>query len=105
MLLLIFFTAQSWFESQVGQSSINAEAEEPAKEIPSVAAAEFGEDAACEICRDKFEQFYNEEREEWHLRQAIKVDNKLYHPICHQDYRVSIHFSWWSAVYVNYDIF
>lgn len=82
------FLAQSWFESQAGQNSNGAEAEESPGEVPSVAAGESPEDAACEICRDKFEQFYNEEREEWHLRQAIRVDEKLYHPICYQDYRV-----------------
>uniref|UniRef100_A0A1B6C345 CID domain-containing protein n=3 Tax=Clastoptera arizonana TaxID=38151 RepID=A0A1B6C345_9HEMI len=82
--------AQSWFESQAGQNSNGAETEEVPGEVPSVAAGESPEDAACEICRDKFEQFYNEEREEWHLRQAIRIEEKLYHPICYQDFKASL---------------
>ncbi|XP_033743780.1 pre-mRNA cleavage complex 2 protein Pcf11-like [Pecten maximus] len=39
----------------------------------------------CEICRDPFEQFWNEDQEEWHLRDAIRVENKTYHPICYED--------------------
>lgn len=42
------------------------------------------------MCHDKFEQFYNEEREEWHLRAAIRIDGKTYHPLCYDDYKVSI---------------
>jgi hypothetical protein len=42
------------------------------------------------VCHDKFEQFYNEEREEWHLRAAIRIDGKTYHPLCYDDYKVSI---------------
>ncbi|XP_060064813.1 pre-mRNA cleavage complex 2 protein Pcf11-like isoform X2 [Ylistrum balloti] len=39
----------------------------------------------CEICRDPFEQFWDEDQEEWHLRDAIRVENKTYHPICYED--------------------
>lgn len=46
-------------------------------------------DVECEMCKDKFEQFYNEEKEEWHLRRAIKVEDKIYHPICYEDYQVN----------------
>jgi len=42
------------------------------------------------VCHDKFEQFYNEEREEWHLRAAVRIDGKTYHPLCYDDYKVSI---------------
>ncbi|KAG5673844.1 hypothetical protein PVAND_003855 [Polypedilum vanderplanki] len=43
----------------------------------------------CEMCNDQFDQFFNEETEEWHLRSAIKVDNKFFHPICYEDYKAS----------------
>ena len=42
------------------------------------------------MCHDKFEQFYNEEREEWHLRAAVRIDGKTYHPLCYDDYKVRI---------------
>ncbi|CAO1421893.1 unnamed protein product [Diamesa hyperborea] len=44
----------------------------------------------CEVCHDTFEQFFNEETEEWHLRAAIKMDDKFYHPICYEDYKASL---------------
>lgn len=43
----------------------------------------------CDMCHDEFDQFFNEETEEWHLRNALKVDNKFYHPICYEDYKVT----------------
>lgn len=48
-----------------------------------------GVNRVCDMCHDEFEQFYNEETEEWHLRNAIKVDEKCYHPICYEDFKVS----------------
>lgn len=42
----------------------------------------------CEMCHDQFEQFFDEETEEWHLRMAMKVDDNFYHPICYEDYKV-----------------
>lgn len=44
----------------------------------------------CEMCHDKFDQFFNEESEEWNLRNAIKVEDKIFHPICYADYKVII---------------
>ncbi|KAJ9595834.1 hypothetical protein L9F63_012989, partial [Diploptera punctata] len=56
--------AQSWFETQA-----TGEEEKEVQEVPS---------------------FYNEEREEWHLRCAIRVDGKTYHPLCYGDYKASM---------------
>lgn len=46
-------------------------------------------DKKCEMCHDKFEAFYNDENEEWHLRNAIRVEGKTFHPICFEDYKPS----------------
>lgn len=40
----------------------------------------------CDICHEPFEQYWDEDLEEWHLRDAIRVNNKTYHPICYEDY-------------------
>lgn len=48
------------------------------------------EDSRCQVCHDTFEQFYNEEKEEWHLRPAINYEGKNYHPLCLEDYKVRI---------------
>ena len=41
----------------------------------------------CEICRDPFEQFYDDDEEEWHLRDAVRIDGRTYHPVCYEDYK------------------
>ena len=41
----------------------------------------------CEICCDPFEQFYDDDEEEWHLRDAMRVDDRVYHPACYEDYK------------------
>ncbi|XP_075235212.1 uncharacterized protein LOC142332584 isoform X2 [Lycorma delicatula] len=80
--------AQSWFESQAQQNVVVED--ETTNDIPSVACENGLMDVECEMCKDKFEQFYNEEKEEWHLKRAVKVDDKIYHPICYEDYLSSL---------------
>ncbi|KAK3591756.1 hypothetical protein CHS0354_019528 [Potamilus streckersoni] len=43
-------------------------------------------DDLCEICHEPFEQYWDEDQEEWHLRDAIRVNEKTFHPICYEDY-------------------
>jgi pre-mRNA cleavage complex 2 protein Pcf11 len=40
---------------------------------------------SCCICGDPFEIFYIAEKEEWHFKDALRVENRLYHPICYED--------------------
>lgn len=89
--LLFFFTEKNWFESQQQQQQQeNAEGEnEEEIEIPSVPADPNLSDR-CEVCHDKFDQFYNEEKEEWHLKMAIRVEDKTYHPLCYDDYKATL---------------
>lgn len=96
MALIIFFiykhffpTEKNWFESQQQQQQTegNTENGEEEIEIPSV-PADKTQDECCEVCHDKFDQFYNEEKEEWHLKMAIREDGKTYHPVCFEDYKV-----------------
>ncbi|KAH8384791.1 hypothetical protein KR093_008328 [Drosophila rubida] len=58
--------------------------------MPSCAAGTDDVDRCCDMCHEKFEQFYNEELEEWHLRSAIRVEEKIYHPLCYEDYKSSL---------------
>lgn len=57
---------------------------------PSCVAGPEDVDRTCDMCHDQFETFYNEETEDWHLRNAVRVDECTYHPICHEDYKVSV---------------
>jgi hypothetical protein len=40
---------------------------------------------SCCICNDPFEIFWFAEKEEWHFKDAVRVDNRIYHPICYED--------------------
>ncbi|XP_068021585.1 uncharacterized protein [Melanerpes formicivorus] len=51
-------------------------------EMQSVPA---GPAESCEICQEQFEQYWDDEEEEWRLRNAIRVDAKIYHPSCYKD--------------------
>lgn len=90
-LFRIYFAEKNFFDQQQAQSEGGVEENEEEIEIPSVVADPSVPDARCELCLDKFEQFYNEDKEEWHLRMAIRSeeDNKTYHPLCYEDYMVS----------------
>ncbi|XP_050743057.1 uncharacterized protein LOC108022581 isoform X3 [Drosophila biarmipes] len=58
--------------------------------VPTCAAGTDDVDHCCDMCHEKFEQFYNEELEEWHLRCAIRVEDKIYHPLCYEDFKASL---------------
>ncbi|XP_065313874.1 pre-mRNA cleavage complex 2 protein Pcf11-like isoform X2 [Gordionus sp. m RMFG-2023] len=46
-----------------------------------------GENDACEICREVFDQAWDEDREEWVLKDAMRYleTEKLYHPSCWEE--------------------
>ncbi|KAM7343587.1 pcf11 cleavage and polyadenylation factor subunit isoform 2-T2 [Cochliomyia hominivorax] len=58
--------------------------------IPTCPAGADDVDRACDMCQEKFEQFYDNELEEWHLRCAIRIEDKIYHPLCYEDYKASL---------------
>ncbi|TSQ12708.1 Pre-mRNA cleavage complex 2 protein Pcf11 [Bagarius yarrelli] len=57
------------------------------REFQSVKAAADVVHECCEICQEQFEMYWEEDEEEWHLKNAIRVDEKTYHPLCYEDYR------------------
>lgn len=88
------FPEKNWFEANAAGGGGGAEAGEAGEtggtagaEAPSAAA---GAPAAahCALCGDPFLQFYNEDREEWHLRNALTHHDRHYHPLCLADYKV-----------------
>ncbi|XP_028136602.1 pre-mRNA cleavage complex 2 protein Pcf11 isoform X2 [Diabrotica virgifera virgifera] len=80
---------KNYFDEQKQAEGGNEDAEEEV-EVPSVAADPDSTDECCMVCREKFDQFFNEEKEEWHLRNAIRMENKTYHPVCYEDYQNSL---------------
>ncbi|XP_045504591.1 pre-mRNA cleavage complex 2 protein Pcf11 isoform X1 [Colias croceus] len=79
---------KSWFETGGAEEEAAEEVLE-AGEAPSVAA---GPPAGrhCALCGDAFDQFYNEDREEWHLRNSLQHEGRNYHPACFDDYKASL---------------
>ncbi|KAM4048171.1 pre-mRNA cleavage complex 2 protein Pcf11 [Anomaloglossus baeobatrachus] len=57
------------------------------KEFQSVPAGPAGADEICDICKEQFEQYWDEEEEEWHLKNAMRVNEKIFHPSCYEDYK------------------
>ncbi|XP_059050202.1 pre-mRNA cleavage complex 2 protein Pcf11 isoform X2 [Achroia grisella] len=82
---------KSWFETggAEGEAAIEGLFTEPAEEAPSVAAGA-PQDQHCALCGDLFHQFYNEDKEEWHLRNSVRHNDNNYHPLCFEDYKASL---------------
>ncbi|XP_057662114.1 pre-mRNA cleavage complex 2 protein Pcf11 isoform X5 [Diorhabda carinulata] len=80
---------KNYFDEQKQAEGAGEDADEDV-EIPSVAADPDSTDESCVVCRDKFDQFFNEEKEEWHLKNAIRIDDKTYHPVCYEDFQQSL---------------
>ncbi|KAL3266670.1 hypothetical protein HHI36_010832 [Cryptolaemus montrouzieri] len=78
---------KNYFDQQQGEGVADAPVEE--SELPSVTADPELQDI-CEVCGDKFEIFFNEDKEEWQFKNAIRVDDKTYHPICYEEYQQSL---------------
>lgn len=81
---------KNWFETQqMAMSPLNDDGTQRNESpVPSCVAGPEDVDKSCDMCHDQFETFFNEETEEWHLRNAVRMDDKTYHPICYQDYKV-----------------
>lgn len=82
-----FFESQQIDLENIDENSNQRPANSP---IPSCPAEPGDVDRACDVCQEKFEQFYNEDQEEWHLRAATRVEDKIYHPLCYEDYKASL---------------
>lgn len=84
---------RNWFEMQQNNMDLlnddsNQGSSSPAEQ-PSCIAGPYDQDKTCDMCHDPFEMFYNEESEEWHLRNAVQVDECIYHPVCFEDHQNS----------------
>lgn len=91
---------KNWFESQQseadpstgdGTGEDGANGRDAIETLPSCVAGADDLAKTCDMCHDRFETFYNEETEDWHLRNAVRVEEgATYHPICYEDYKISL---------------
>ncbi|KAG8176024.1 hypothetical protein JTE90_022861 [Oedothorax gibbosus] len=75
----------SYFELQTDDASKNEE-QEKVQSVPASAC----ESEKCSVCSDKFQLFWVEDEEEWHLKNAVIHDGEAYHPMCYEDHKKAV---------------
>ncbi|XP_068454962.1 pre-mRNA cleavage complex 2 protein Pcf11 [Clinocottus analis] len=76
-----FFEKENEVEVQKSQQAAKE------KEFLSVKATKDQVGELCEICQEPFETYWVEEEEDWFLKDALRVDDKNFHPACFEDYK------------------
>uniref|UniRef100_A0A1A8SA63 Pre-mRNA cleavage complex 2 protein Pcf11 n=2 Tax=Nothobranchius rachovii TaxID=451742 RepID=A0A1A8SA63_9TELE len=76
-----------FFEKENEEEVQKSQAAAKEKEFQSVRAAKDQVGELCEICQESFETYWVEEEEDWFLKNAIRVDEKNFHPACFEDYK------------------
>ncbi|XP_051902493.1 pre-mRNA cleavage complex 2 protein Pcf11 isoform X2 [Hippocampus zosterae] len=76
-----------FFEKETEEEVQKNQAAAKEKEFQSVKAAKDQVAELCEICQEPFETYWVEEEEDWFLKNAIRVDDKNFHPSCFEDYK------------------
>ncbi|XP_070838622.1 pre-mRNA cleavage complex 2 protein Pcf11 isoform X1 [Chaetodon trifascialis] len=80
--------AKSQFFEKVNEEEVQKnQAAAKEKEFQSVKATKDQVGESCEICQEPFETYWVEEEEDWFLKNAIRVDDKNFHPSCFEDYK------------------
>ncbi|KAM3601378.1 uncharacterized protein V6R79_011755 [Siganus canaliculatus] len=76
-----FFEKENEEEVQKNQAAAKE------KEFQCVRATKDQVGESCEICQEPFETYWVEEEEDWFLKDALRVDDKIFHPSCFEDYK------------------
>ncbi|XP_017297345.1 pre-mRNA cleavage complex 2 protein Pcf11 isoform X2 [Kryptolebias marmoratus] len=76
-----------FFEKENEEEVQKSQAAAKEKEFQSVRATKDQVGESCEICQEPFETYWVEEEEDWFLKNAIRVDDKNFHPACFEDYK------------------
>jgi len=78
----------NWFETSKEKEMDGERNSEDtaAEEHTSVAVGSSPEENKCFICHEDLDQFFHEESEEWHLKDAVRFEGVTYHRLCHRDY-------------------
>ncbi|KAG7516333.1 hypothetical protein JOB18_028992 [Solea senegalensis] len=80
--------AKSHFFEKVNEEEVQKnQAAAKEKEFQSVRATKDQVGESCEICQEPFETYWVEEEEDWFLKDAVRVDDKNFHPACFEDYK------------------
>ncbi|XP_037604687.1 LOW QUALITY PROTEIN: pre-mRNA cleavage complex 2 protein Pcf11 [Sebastes umbrosus] len=77
----------NFFEKESEEDLQKSQAAQKEKEFQSVKATKDQVGESCEICQEAFETYWVEEEEDWFLKDALRVDEKNFHPACFEDYK------------------
>ncbi|KAK8767192.1 hypothetical protein V5799_006030 [Amblyomma americanum] len=77
--------ARSFFEQQATVEQ-DQSTNSPAA-IKSVPASGDETGSTCAVCEEAFQLFWAEEEEQWHFKDAVRIENKVYHPACYEDFK------------------
>lgn len=70
------------------QSAFEQQRCPPPTSTPSCPAGSNQKDKYCCMCHGEFEEFFDDETEEWHFKNTIRVNGVTYHPLCYEDLKV-----------------
>ncbi|XP_059351204.1 uncharacterized protein LOC130696000 isoform X2 [Daphnia carinata] len=80
----------NWFEAQAKEKSEKDGErigdESTSEESTSVAVGSAPEENKCFVCHEELDQFFHEESEEWHLKDAVRVEGITFHRLCYRDH-------------------
>ncbi|KAI9553963.1 hypothetical protein GHT06_019234 [Daphnia sinensis] len=81
----------NWFEAQAKEKSEKdgdrvGDESTSREESTSVAVGSAPEENKCFVCHEELDQFFHEESEEWHLKDAVRVDGITFHRLCYRDH-------------------
>lgn len=82
-----YCSANNWVNKAV--TCIKKETKHPKSSTPNCTARSNEHSKICDMCNDPFEMFFDNEADEWLFRNAIRVGETVYHPICYDDYKVN----------------
>ncbi|CAB1415618.1 unnamed protein product [Pleuronectes platessa] len=76
-----------FFEKENEEEVQKSQAAAKEREVQIVRATKDQVGESCEICQEPFETYWVEEEEDWFLKDAVRVDDKNFHPACFEDYK------------------
>lgn len=82
--------APSFFETSASAGPQgDADLSKVAAVVPSIPMVD-GVDAVCYVCKEKFETFWDEDEEEWMMRDAVMINGKVFHTACYEEANKSL---------------
>ncbi|XP_031625584.1 uncharacterized protein LOC116342204 [Contarinia nasturtii] len=83
-----YFSIDDWLQSDQSENvdeKKTAAMKEKNPDEPKCVANHDEVKKNCDMCGDAFVLFYDNDDDEWYFHNAIRVGQRVYHPLCHED--------------------